>query len=126
MKPTDALLSSVMNYRGLRFQWLLVFNDDGSIDCQHRIGIGELAGEWQTTTPTVARDTIEDEPGIFPDLPVSAGCAEVDGLLQRHTVAYLTQRPIAGWRPVEWFKVESPSGVPLEVIEKFQDLTYFG
>lgn len=125
MKPTDALLSSVMNYRGLRFQWLLLFNDDGSIDCQHRIGMGELAGDWKPTTPTLSREMVEDEPGMLPDLPIATGCGEVNHLLQEFTLGQLTQAPVEGWKPVDWFAVELPSGISLEVIKEFQDLAYF-
>ena len=114
-----------MNYRGLRFQWLLIYNDDGSIDCRHRIGLGELAGEWQTTTQTLTRETVEDEPGIFPNLPIAAGCAEVNALLEKHTVEDLKRFPAAGWKPVEWFKADLLNGIPLDVIKSFEDLAYF-
>lgn len=124
MKIKSAVLSVVMNYRGLRFQWLTLFNSDESIDIQTRIGAGEMAGPWSKPYHISAED-LDYEPDMAHNVPFALGPSEVDELLEKRSAADIAKSPEPDWRPVKWFECDLPPGVRLDVVEGFEEFGGF-
>lgn len=124
MKIKSAVLSVVMNYKGLRFQWLTLFNSDESIDIQTRIGAGEMAGPWSKPYHISAED-LDYEPDMAHNVPFALGPSEVDELLEKRPAAEVEKSPEPDWRPVKWFECDLPPGVRLDVVEGFEDFGGF-
>lgn len=120
MKIKSAVLSVVMNYRGLRFQWLTLFNSDGSIDIRARVGAGDMAGPWDKPYHITAKD-LDYEPDMAHNVPFALGPSLVNELLEKRTAADIAKSPEPDWKPVQWFECDLPSGVVLHVVKEFSD-----
>lgn len=124
MKTKSAVLSVVMNDRGLRFQWLTLFNSDKSIDIQTRVGAGDMAGPWRKPYH-ISADDLDYEPDMAHNVPFALGPSMVSELLEKRTAAEIVKSPEPDWRLVKWFECDLPPGVTLEVNEGFDDFGGF-
>lgn len=120
MKIESAVLSAVQNFRGLRFQWLTLFNVNGSMDIRVRAGIGDLAGPWDETYH-ISKRSLNHEPDMGHNVPFALGPSLVNELLEKFTAEQIAESPPADWKPVNWFTHDLPPTVPVDVVEKFED-----
>lgn len=118
MKIESAVLSAVQNYRGLRFQWITLFN--GTMDIRARVGVGDMAGPWDAPFHISKRD-LNHEPDMGHNVPFALGPSLVNELLEMQTAGHIAEHPPPDWMPVNWFEHDMPSTVQVDVVEKFQD-----
>lgn len=120
MKIKSAVLSVVMNYRELRFQWLTQFNSDETIDIRVRVGVGEVAGPWDKPYHISVED-LDHEPDMAHNVPFALGPGMVDDLLKKHSAGDIAKSPPPDWKPVKWFEHDLPSTVDVHVVNRFED-----
>lgn len=120
MKIESAVLSAVQNYRGLRFQWVIMFNVNGTMDVQIRVGVGDLAGPWGEPYH-ISKRALNIEPDMGHNAPLALGTSRINERLENFTAEQIAESPPADWKPVNWFKHDLPPGVPVHVVEEFED-----
>lgn len=120
MKIKGAVLSAVQNYRGLRFQWMTLFNANGSMDIRVRGGIGDLIGPWDEAYHISAED-LDYEPDMGHNVPFALGPGLVNDLLENRSTEEIAKAPPADWKPRNWFEHDLPPTVPVDVAEMFED-----
>lgn len=120
MKIKSAVLSAVQNYRGLRFQWLTLFNDNGSMDIRVRAGIGDLVGPWDETYH-ISKRSLNYEPEMGHNVPFALGPSLLNDLLENRSAEEIAKAPPTDWKPANWFSHDLPPTVPVHVVEMFED-----
>jgi len=119
MDVQSAVLSAVVFYRGLCFQWLVLYDALGNIGYQCRIGAGEWASDWIDSGETVSAEAMATFMTIIPDLPIGMGTAAIDAQLLLTSASELLNNPLPEWRQVDWFDPGLPAGIPVEIVRKF-------
>jgi hypothetical protein len=114
------VLRAVQNYRGLRFQWITLFNSNGTMDIRALLGVGDMTGPWDAPYHISKRD-LNHEPDMGHDVPFALGTSFVNELLKKLTAELIAKDPLPDWMPVNWFEHDMPSTVQFDVVEKFQD-----
>ena len=122
MDTKNAVLSEVVNYQGLRFQWLVLFDASDNAVCKTRIGVADVASDWSEIVGTVHAEDWAQFPTIFPDMPLSLCGGEIDKLLEHTTADRLKRNPLPGWKPVDWFAAGLPVQIPVNVSRRFTEL----
>lgn len=123
MQIQSAVLSEVVLYKGLCFQWLILFEANGDAEYKYRVGVGEVAGDWiGAEKNNVTAEDINTCMTILPDLPISDGQSAVDALLERFSPQELARNPLPEWKPVEWFEAGLPDHIWLHVTRKFTEM----
>ena len=119
MKIRNAVLSNVVHYEGLCFQWLVLFDAKENMGYRYRVGSVQMASDWIEAEDIISIEDWSSDPTIIPDLPIGVGQGAVDALLERTTAAELVENPLPEWKPVDWFQSGLPENIPVEVIRKF-------
>ena len=122
MDTKGAVLSEVMTYQGLRFQWLVLFDASDNAVCKTRIGVADVASDWNENVGTVRAEDWAQFPTIIPDMPLSICGGEIDKLLEHTTADRLKSNPLPGWKPVDWFAAGLPVQIPVNVSRRFTEL----
>lgn len=122
MDIRNAVLSSVVHYRGLCFQWLVLYDADKNMGYMHRVGNVQMASDWIESEEIISIEVWSVEPTIIPELPISDGKGAVDALLERTTAEELVQNPLPEWKPVEWFVAGLPEHIEVYVTRKFIEM----
>lgn len=123
MEIQSAILSEVVRYRGLCFQWLILFDARGDAEYRYRVGVGELACEWiGDSDNSVSAEDFSSQMTILPDLPIGDGQSAVDALLDRASAEELARNPLPEWRPIEWFEAGLPDHIRVHVTRQFTEL----
>jgi len=123
MEIQSAVLSEVVLYKGLCFQWLILFNADGDAEYKYRVGVGEVAGDWVGDEKnSVAAEDLNTYMTILPDLPLGDGQNAVDALLEHFSPQELARNPLPEWKPVEWFEAGLPDHIRVHVTRKFTEM----
>jgi hypothetical protein len=118
----SAVLSEVVNYQGLRFQWLVLFDAANNAVCKTRMGVADVASDWSKNVETVHAEDWYQFPTIIPDMPLSICGGEIDKLLEHTTADRLKRNPLPGWKPVDWFEAGLPVQIPVSVSRRFTEL----
>lgn len=122
MDTKSAVLSEVMTYQGLRFQWVVLFDAANNAVCKTRIGVADIASDWNENVGTVLAEDWDQFPTIIPDMPLSLCGGEIDKLLEHTTADRLRRNPLPGWKPVDWFEAGLPVQIPVNVSRRFTEL----
>jgi hypothetical protein len=122
MDIRNAVLSAVVHYRGLCFQWLVLYDADKNMGYMHRVGNVQMASDWIEAEEIISIEDWSVEPTIIPELPISDGKGSVDALLERTTAEELVQNPLPEWKPVEWCEAGLPEHIEVFVTRKFIEM----
>ena len=122
MDTKNAVLSEVITYQGLRFQWLVLFDAADNAVCKTRIGVADLASDWSEIIGTIDAEDWAQFPTIIPDMPLSKCGGEINKLLEDTTADHLESHPLPGWTPVDWFSAGLPVQIPVNVSRRFTEL----
>lgn len=123
MEIQSAVLSEVVQYRGLHFQWLILFDARGDAEYRYRIGLGDVACDWiGDASNSVSAEDFSMFMTILPDLPIGDGQSAVDAVLDHSSAEVLAKNPLPEWKPVDWFEAGLPGHVRVQVTRQFTEL----
>ena len=119
MDIRKAVLSNVVHFRGLCFQWLVLYDAQENMGYMHRVGNVQWASDWIESEDLISFEVWCADPMIIPDIPISVGQSAVDALLERTTAEELVENPLPEWKPVDWFQAGLPEHIEVHVVRKF-------
>jgi hypothetical protein len=123
MDIQSAILSEVVLYKGLCFQWLILWDAHGDAEYRYRIGVGDVASDWiGNEDNSVSVEDFADYMTILPDLPIGAGQSAVDALLERTSAEEFGRNPLPEWKPIDWFEAGLPDLIHVQITRQFTEM----